>query len=265
MSSVIVIKRNNLRVWGDVIFALFLREVRVGFNDKLGISWALIEPIVFIFFLSYFRSTVAGSGSNTHTLPTFLFMAVGVLYVQSFLKVVQGASLSIKKNKALFAFRQVQPISAVIAASLFELIVKVFTVIGVSILMFYMAIELRVDNPILFIMCFFSLVIFGTTVGLLFGIAELFIPEVEKIRTLLTRPLFFISGIFFSLQDIPKEYWYLLDWNPILHAIELSRYSLYESYGSHGVNLNYLLFITFTMLFFSIATYFVSWKQAISR
>ncbi|MFT7315618.1 MAG: capsular polysaccharide transport system permease protein, partial [Paraglaciecola sp.] len=225
-----VLKRSEWEIWRDVIFALFVREIRTGFNDKLGLGWAIISPIIFIFMLSYFRGLL--SGPEVHTLPTFTFMAIGILFIQSFLKTMGGSAGAIRKNKALFAFRQVQPISAVLAGALFELLSKVFVVIGIIIIMYFMGMDLHVANPLLLLACFFLLWIFAVSLGLLFGIAELFVTEVGKVRQLVERPMFFISGTFFSLQDIPREYWHFLDWNPVLHAIELTRFAVRATYGS---------------------------------
>ncbi|GAB5380453.1 MAG: ABC transporter permease [Aliiglaciecola sp.] len=258
-----VIKRNKWEIWRDVIFALFAREIRTGFNDKFGLSWAVINPVIFIFVLSFIRGSLGGDES--HTIPTFTFMAIGILFIQSFLQTLSASARSLKKNKALFAFRQVQPISAVLAAALFELLVKIFVVVCILILMYFMQMEIRIDDPLLFLACLISLILFAVVVGLLFGIVELFVSEIGKIRELLTRPLFFISGVFFSLQDFPQEYWHYLNWNPILHAIELARFALYNSYGSQGVSFAYLSGIVLVFVFFSLAVYHLFWKQAISR
>jgi len=258
-----VTKRGPWTIWKDVIFALFAREIRTGFNDKFGLSWAVVNPIVFIFVLSFIRGRL--SGGETHTMPTFTFMAIGILFIQSFLQTMGSAARSINKNKSLFAFRQVQPISAVLACVLFELLVKIFVIMGVVLVMYFMNIEIQISDPLLLLSCFLLLWMLGVALGLLFGIAELFISEIGKIRGLITRPLFFISGVFFSLQDFPKEYWHFLDWNPILHAIELTRYSVYSTYGNEGVSLNYLSGIVLIITFFSLSVYQVSWKQAISR
>jgi capsular polysaccharide transport system permease protein len=101
--------------------------------------------------------------------------------------------------------------------------------------------------------------------GLLFGILMAYIPEVNKILNLLTRPLFFISGVFFALQDFPKEYWHYLDWNPILHAIELTRYAAYPAYGNEGVSVSFLSMVTLIITFLSLSVYHTNWRQAISR
>jgi capsular polysaccharide transport system permease protein len=258
-----IIKRNKWEIWRDVIFALFVREIRTGFNDKIGISWSVIQPVAFIFMLSYLRGMI--DGGETHSIPTFTFMAIGLLFIQSFLQILGSTAKAIGKNKALYAFRQVQPISAVFASALFELLVKCSVFLVIIALMYFMGIELEISNPLLFLCCFLILWVFAVSLGLLFGIAELFIEEIKKIREMIMRPFFFISGVFFSLQDFPREYWHYLDWNPILHAIELARFSVYSTYGDSGVNLNYLVGVSFIFMFLSLAFYFAYWKQAISR
>jgi capsular polysaccharide transport system permease protein len=258
-----VIKRNKWEVWRDVIFALFAREIRTGFNDKLGISWALINPIVFIFVLSFIRGRM--DGGDTHGVPTFVFMAYGLIYIQMFLTTLQSCSGALKKNKALFAFRQVQPISAVIAAAMFELLIKIFVVIGISIIMFFLGIEISIADPLLMLYCFFCLWWLSVMFGLLFAILIAYVPEVNKLMNLVTRPLFFISGAFFALQDFPREYWHYLNWNPILHAIELTRYAAYSAYGDEGVSVGFLSIVTLITTFFALSIYYANWRQAISR
>lgn len=259
----IVSKRSSWQIWGDVIFALFVREIRTGFSDKLGISWAIVQPVVFIFILSYFRGRL--DGGETHGIPTFVFMAFGMVSIQSFLQTFTAASGAIKKNKSLFAFRQVQPISTVIATGLFQLFTKIFVALGIVVLMYLLNMEFQIANILGVIIYFASLWIFAVSMGLIFGLAALFIPEVSKIQLLLTRPLFFISGVFFSLQDVPKEYWWLLNWNPILHAIELSRYAAYPNYGEAGVSQRFLYIVVLATAFCALMFYQGYWKRAISR
>ncbi|GAA0856754.1 ABC transporter permease [Aliiglaciecola litoralis] len=258
-----VIKRNKWEIWRDVIFALFAREIRTGFSDKLGLSWALVNPIAFIFVLSFIRGRM--DGGDTHGVPTFVFMAYGLIFIQTFLNTFTTCSGSIKKNKALFAFRQVQPISAVIAAAMFEVLVKIFVIIGIFIVMYFLGIEINIDNPLLMMFCIFLLWWFSVMMGLMFGILILYVPEVNKLMNLFTRPLFFISATFFSLQDFPREYWAYLNWNPILHAIELTRYAAYHAYGTDGVSLTFLSLTVLVTTFLALSIYYTNWRQAISR
>lgn len=258
-----VIKRNKWEIWRDVIFALFAREIRTGFNDKLGLSWAVIQPIAFIFILSFIRGKLGGE--YTHSIPTFVFMAYGMIFIQTFLQTLSTCTNSIKKNQSLFAFRQVKPISAVIAAGVFELLVKVFVILGIFFVMFMMGIEIKIDDPLMLIVYTVSLWWFASMLGLLFALGIMYVPEVSKIQGLLTRPLFFLSGVFFSVQDVPREFWHYLTWNPILHAVELSRYSAYTTYGHEGVSAFYFFSVLLITTFIALACYHSYWRQAISQ
>ncbi|GLR70888.1 ABC transporter permease [Agaribacter marinus] len=256
-------KRSKWRVWRDVIYSLIVREVKTGFGDKLGLSWAVINPIAFIFVLSFVRGRL--DGGETYSMPTFVFMAYGLLIFQLFLQTFNACTSSIKRSKPLFAFRQVQPISPVIASGIFEGIVKVVVMAGIALVMYFLTMEIRIDNPLGVIASFINVWLIGIFMGLTFGIAQLYIPELNKFRNMMTRPLFFISGIFFSLRDIPQEYWWLLDWNPLLHATELSRFYSYSSYGKVGVSQIFVFELLLVLVAFSLLFYRATWKGAISR
>lgn len=258
-----IIKRNNWAIWRDVIFALFVREIRTSFNDKLGLAWAVVNPLAFIFMLSYIRGRM--DGGETHTIPTFEFMMYGMLLIQLFLDVFMNSSNSIKKNKALFAFRQVQPISSLLASGTFYFLVKLTVYILVLAIMYFLGMEFRIDDPLSIMINAVALWLIAMSLGLLVAIFQCYVPEVSKVQGILVRPLFFISGVFFSMQDVPSEYWHYLDWNPILHCIELSRHAAYQTYSSEAVSEFYLFNSALVLLFFALSVYHISWKQAISR
>ena len=255
--------KERLYAWRSVIFALFLRELQSKFNDKFGLGWAFLEPFAFIFALSYLRGLI--SGNDIHSIPIFIFMMIGMVTIQSFNTCLQSCSTSIKRNKPLYAFRQVQPISAIVTAGFLEFSVKVI-VVGLLILsLFVMNQTFHVDNPLLLITLFLLLWIFAISMGLIFAIAISFVPEVEKIKSMLTRPLMFISCVFFSLQDLPEEFWPYFTWNPLVHFNELARYACFESYGDRGVSLSFLVEVTVVFLFLSLAMYHITWKKVLSR
>ena len=258
-----VLKRNNWAIWRDVIFALFVREIRTGFNDKFGLAWAVVQPLSFIFMMSYIRGRM--DGGSTHTVPTFEFMLYGLLLVQLFLGTLSGCSSCLKKNKALFAFKQVQPISSVIASSCFNFLIKIAVFILIFVIMYFLKMDFEIKRPLILFLNVIALWIIAVSLGLISSLAQCYIPEVSKVQSIITRPLFFISGVFFSMQDIPKEYWPYLDWNPVLHAIELSRHAAYSTYKIEAVSEFYLFSFALVSIFFSLCIYHVSWKQAISR
>ncbi len=255
--------RSRLDTWRDVIFALFIRELQSKFNDKLGFTWAFIEPALFILMLSFLRGRL--SGSDVHGVPVFVFMMIGLIYIQSFSNTWNSVTQSIHRNKPLYAFRQVHPISSLVAQLVIEALVKVGVVFLLILFMYVAGIEGQLENPLLAIALLFLIFLSATSLGLLFAVGEAFVPELSKVRAVLNRPLFFISGVFYSLQDIPQEYWVYLNWNPILHAIELTRFAAYPAYGSAGVSIQFLVMFTLVSVFFALACYQITWKKVLSR
>ena len=246
-----------------MVFALFLRELQSKFNDKFGLGWAFLEPFAFIFALSYLRGLI--SGGDIHSIPLFIFMMIGMVGLQSLTVCLQSVSTSVRRNKPLYAFRQVQPISAVITAGFLEFSVKVIVICLLVLALYIMDETFAVDDPLLLIFLFFLLWIFSISIGLMFAIAAAFVPEVDKIKSMMTRPLMFISCVFFSLQDLPEEFWPYLTWNPLVHFNELARYACFESYGQKGVSLEFLVEITIAFLFLSLSMYHITWKKVLSR
>lgn len=256
-------KRSTLTLWGDVIFAIFLREIKSKSSDRLGTAWLVVSPVAFIFMLSYIRGKM--DGGETHGIPTFFFMVFGMILVQFFLGVCGSTAAAIKKNKPLYAFRQVQPISSILAISGLEFLVKLMVVLVISVISFYLGMKPELSDPRSIILTFLRVWLIATSLGTIFALAACYVPEVEKITSLLMRPLFFISGIFFSLQDIPREFWPYLTWNPLLHAVELARFAGYPHYGDAGVSAFYLDMCSIVLTFFAVVCYHGFWKQAISR
>lgn len=255
--------KDQLYAWRGVIFALFLRELQSKFNDKFGLGWAFLEPFIFIFALSFFRSLL--HDGDVHSIPLFIFMMIGLMGLQTFTSCMNGVSTSIRRNKPLYAFRQVQPFAAIITAGFLELIIKTTVIFLLYIALYLLDETFVLNDPLLLIFLFTMLWVFGVAVGMLFAIASAFVPEVDKIKSMLSRPLLFISCVFFSLQDVPEEVWPYLTWNPLVHFNELARFACFESYGQHGVNISYILEITTVTLFLSLSVYHITWKKVLSR
>ena len=256
-------KRSAFQIWKDVVFALFLREIRSKFNDKLGLSWAVAQPVIFIIILSLMRGIL--DGGETHTLPTFIFMAFGMSSILFFNSTLNSISGVIHKNKALFAFRQVQPLSSVIASAMLEMFIQIFIYFVLIVIIYFMHFELEMNNFFTLLLCIFQLWVISLSLGMIFALLACFVPELKKVKAIMMRPMIFVSGVFFSLQDIPIEMWKYFNWNPVLHAIELSRQSAYSSFGAVGVSYEYLATFTVTILFTAVMLYWTLWERAISQ
>ncbi len=255
--------KSQLRGWRTVIFALFLREMQSKFNDKLGLGWAFIEPFIFIFAMSFVRSFI--SGTDVHSVPIFVFMMIGLMGVQSFMTCTGTVPGAIKRSKPLYAFRQVQPIAALITSGFMEFAIKCGVMVLIAIAIYIFRLEFHLADPLMLIILFLLLWAFSLSISLIFAVLTAFVPEINKVKNMLNRPIFFISCTFFSLQDFPEDTWHWLTWNPLVHIIELSRYACYPSYGNAGVSLSFVIEVTAVTLFFGLALYHITWKKILAR
>ena len=76
--------------------------------------------------------------------------------------------------------------------------------------------------------------------------------------------MFFISGIFYCATMIPAKYWYLFSWNPVFHAIELSRASFFYNYETPIGSWNYLTLITLCFVTFGLMLYRINRQKFVS-
>lgn len=69
--------------------------------------------------------------------------------------------------------------------------------------------------------------------------------QIEKI---LTRPLFFVSGIFYVPSQLPPHAREILQWNPVLHLVEWFRHGFYPNYNSMILDMWYPVGVGAAML-----------------
>ena len=72
---------------------------------------------------------------------------------------------------------------------------------------------------------------------------------------MVTMFLMFTSGIFFATFELPGQVRPFVTWNPILHAVELFRYSMNNDYPIPDISLNYLISCSILLLSFSLVLY----------
>ncbi len=261
-------QRSSLEVLKDVIFALFIREIKTRFGAyRLGLVWAFLEPMAFVLVISALRSIQSSGslfGGESHSIPFPIFLMLGFIPYQMFSKLLTKGAAAVEANQGLFNYRQVRPIDAIWARTLLEILVYSGVMLIFIGLFWWFGFEAGIADPLRLIVVFALLSLLGGGIGMIICVGQLRFPELDKIVPLLTRPLFFISGLFFSLNDIPSQFHHYLLWNPILHAIELIRNACYPSYNADLVSMSYLASIALVTVFFGLAMYRLDWKRMVA-
>lgn len=229
---------NNWRNSADVIFALMLREMATRYGRSWGgYVWAVIEPIAMIsllaFVFSYFLVTPPIGESFV------LFYTTGFLPFMAFSEVVNQTGSSLTQNRNLIYFPPVTPLDTVIAR--FGL--SCATLVVISALVFSGALIYTghgFDVKIEFLLSgMAAAVVLGLGIGTLNALLFAFLPAWRIIWSILSRPLFLISGIFFVFDTLPNDAQGLLWWNPLIHVIGLTRMAFYSTYDGNYVSISF--------------------------
>ncbi len=225
------------------IIALMLREMSTSYGRSAGgYLWAVLEPIGVIIILSIAFSLLLRSPSLGNNFP--LFYASGYLPFAMFQSVSSKIATSIRFSRPLLAYPAVTFMDAILARFLLEVLtqVTVFTIVLTAIHIFY---DLNA------ILDFATLILaLALAAGLGLGIGSLncylltSFPLWERLWGILSRPLFLISGVFFTYESMPSAVQYYLWFNPILQIVGLTRDGIFVIYDASYVSVAYIVGIS---------------------
>ena len=228
--------------------ALALRETRTRFGQhRLGYLWALVEPLVWIgtfwgFFALLDRSTPGG-------MDVVPFLATGILTYELVTKTADRGSLAISGNKALLFYPHVHTLDLILARGLLELATYV-TIFLIILGGHALAVDRFVIDDVLRVATGLGLAaLLGTALGLVLCALSVLSNSVDRIKGPLMRPLFWVSGLFFTADMLPLKVREILLYNPILHCVELVRDGWFTEYHAQHVDLGYVCLWIVGLLF----------------
>ena len=250
-----------LTVQGRVISALTLRETRSRYgNSKLGFFWALFEPfahiVVFIgIFSALGRSSPIGDNMG-------LFILTGIvpwlLYSNIVSKVMAGQSA----NKALLGYPQVMPMDITISRVILETATLILVMLFFIILAVYLGTTIRIDSFLNMLIPMGLLILFATGVGLINASIIPHYPSYSSIYSAISRPLYFISGVFFTADFMSPEAYAMVKYNPLLHLVEWFRTGFYTSFNSNMYDQFYAISVCVGMFTVGLIAERLSSKRA---
>ncbi|SHG84965.1 ABC-type polysaccharide/polyol phosphate export permease [Hydrocarboniphaga daqingensis] len=232
-------QRNSLRIFADSFTALFLRQMKLRYgSQRFGYFLAIAEPLFYMALLRGSRM-LAGRGGGKFGgeeggVDGFYYHSIGVISFFIFIRVFNSCMGSISAAKGIFSYRQVRPIDAVLVAAVIELMMMLALKFVIVFVLLWIGRPVEADN----------LLGFFAAIGLLFSLAlglglwaDVYITKNQEIRRfvdMMNRPLLFLSGAFFTMEQIPDLIAPYIIWNPILHGVDLARGEMLSAYDSPG-------------------------------
>lgn len=230
-----------------VIAALLLREMSTRYGKTPGgYVWSIIEPLAAIMVLSVGFALIL----RTPPIGTsfMLFYATGYMPYSMFNTVSNMVGRSISFSKPLLQYPAVTWVDAVLARfllnSLTSTLITLILITGILVVSDTQAVLDMV--PILRAGLLTMLLAFG--VGVLNCALSGLFPLWEVIWSVITRPLFIASGVFFLYDDMPQLAREVLWYNPLIHVIGEFRSGFYPMYMADYVSNLFVLSVALVSL-----------------
>jgi len=222
------------------VAALILREMSTRYGRTPGgYLWAILEPLAAIIVLSVAFSLVM----RTPPLGTsfLLFYASGYLPFDLYQTLSRVVSKAISFSRPLLLYPAVTWVDAVFARfllnSLTGLLIAALLLGGILIVT-----ENRAVLDMMPVVTAMALaMILGLGVGILNCALIGLFPIWDVTWSIITRPLFIASGIFFLYDTMPPLAREILWYNPLIHIVGLMRTGFYPTYTAAYVNEVYVL------------------------
>ena len=234
---------NNLAVMGRVVFALMIRESRTRYGKSdLGYLWALIDPAIQLAVFWVIFSLLGRVIPVPATMPVFLM--TGILPYFFWRNCIARGGSAAQSNLQLLTYPQVKVFDVVIARVLLDgatfAAVTVIFIVGLRFL-FGQPFISWVRDPIVLAGAVLALFYFSTCAAIFSASLGRIWPAWPLIFGYMSRPLYYTSGIFFTLDELPTSIRKYASINPVAHMLEWLRTGAIPGFISTSYSAMYVI------------------------
>lgn len=229
------------------IIALVLREMATTSGRASGgYLWAILEPAAGIALLTIVFSLAFRAPPLGTSFP--VFYATGILPFMMYNDIGNRLGRAIRFSKPLLFYPRLTFADALLARFFLAVLTQivVFCLVTTGVLL------LADGGAILHVPSIVIAIAMTAALGIGIGTLNCFLfsqfPAWERIWGILNRPMFIISGIFFTFESVPPEYREYLWYNPLIHIIGQMRRGFYPTYEAPFVTHIYVFGIALVTL-----------------
>lgn len=229
IDAVPAMRRTPWQIQRAVLFALFVRELKTRFGGRwLGVFWVLLEPLAHLIILMLVFGFIRRRVLPGIDFPVFVLTGLVpfFLFKNLALRLMEG----IDSNRGLFGYRQVKPIDTLVSRAMLE--ISIYSTVYLIMLasLGWWGLHFIPEQPLELMAVSTLLVVAGSALGLLFAVVTDDLPNARSFIRIAFMPLYLLSGVMFPVSSLPPAVLPWLMWNPVLHAIELSRGHFFPQY-----------------------------------
>lgn len=243
--------RQALSLQGRVIYALILREAIGKYGkSKIGYLWALIEPTLQVLVLVTIFSALGRKSPVGGELA--IFFATGLLPWMTYSAISSKLSGAYGANQALMAYPQVTTTDVLIGRALLEGLTLWLVFALILLILHYTGYGTTIDDLFLVLTAMIGISLFAFAIGMINATIRIYFDSWDKVFSVFNRPLYFLSGIFFTASSLPPYAREWLEWNPIFQYVEWTRAGFFSTYSTDYISFKYTIGVTLVLLFIGL-------------
>lgn len=225
-------------------------------GSYLGIVWAIIRPLIFIFVIWLIFSVGLKDDLIDSKAPFILYLLTGYTSWMFFSTSLSSTMNAFTGNKSLVkrpSFKIILlPVVKILSSFLLHLIFLSIVVVMMLIMGFYPSIY-WFQLPFYILML--SLLLFGF--GLLLASLSVFTKDVAQFVGALLQVGFWVTPIFWSFSRVPEQYLWILNFNPMVYIVNGYRNTFLNNvwFWEDGTFLFSFLSFTLVFMFLGIFVY----------
>lgn len=228
--------------------ALILREMQARYgNSPGGYIWAVLEPVGQLLVLSLLFSFIVRSPSLGNSF--ILFYATGLLPFSLYNSIANVTTQALNYSRPLLTYPVVMWVDAISA----RVVLTVLTEVTVAYILLFTFLTLidtgTVIDFIPILAAYSGAILLGLGVGLVNTVIIGFFPVWQAFWSILTRPLFLISGVILIMEDLPPVAQDVLKWNPLMHITGSMREGFYPMYKPQYISYTFVFMTALILIF----------------
>lgn len=236
-----------------------IRESRTRYGKSdLGYLWAIVEPLAQLLIMWWLFTTIlVRQPALAASMPVFL--VTGILPYNFWQACVKRSATAAQANIPLLTYPQVKVFDVIVSRVLLDaatlLVVTFVFMVGLNLLQGE-PLSSWIDHPLQGVFSLLGLLYFALGFSVLSSSLARIFPPWSEIFGYLGRPLWFVSGIFFTLESLPIGPRGVAQLNPIAHMLEWIRSANLPGFESTHYSITFVLASSTVALFIGL---FIAW------
>ena len=201
----------------SAIWALIFKEykIRLG-KSRIGLFWSLFEPIVGMSIMSAVW-WVSGRTSMDGVHIT-LFIGSGFIAFNTVKTGFGFIAHAIQANMSLLNYPQVKPLDTILARFIYSMIMHAWaSVLLLCLVWWLIGAYPTFPDPLMCVEVIVVGMLLALGIATPLAVLGVLNDNVFKVVGIITSPLVILSGVIFSISDLPAQFQEILAYNPLLH------------------------------------------------